>query len=465
EKELREFGGEVDDRIGRLDVRRKEFEGKLEVIIRELEKKNSERESLRNEIARIESEIDSKTSLIGKMEAEREAAESGLKKISKKEVTDKIEELKEVIGRLRDEERDITSNIKTLTKEMEMVEERAGEIESRINEIDRKEREYSSSIKELDKLYRENKDRMEALMEVERNMLGKMKGLTGERDRLYRESVEIENKIDSLSTKMETSLDLISRARARLPTLEQTLAEMMLETEGIEFDDKEIESVDELKAKIKDMESKMEKLQPVNMLALEEYERQEERRKKFEDDIARLKEQRRNLIRLVNEIEGKKKDSFYEVYNAVKENFERIYTELLGGGEATLVLENQENPFDGGLIIKARPKGKKTMRLNALSGGEKSMASLAFIFAIQAYDPSPFYILDEVDMFLDGKNAERVADMIKDRSRSTQFISISLRRVTLNKADHIYGVTMQEGVSTLVGNVNLEQVEKIVEVK
>jgi chromosome segregation protein len=348
---------------------------------------------------------------------------------------------------------------------MEMVKGRAEEIKGRIEEIDRKEKEYTSEIKELNKSYRENKDKMEALMEVERNMLGKMKGLTKERDRLYRESVEIENKIDSLSAKMETSLDLISRAKARLPTLEQTLAEMMLETEGIEFDDKEIASVDELKAKIRDIEAKMEKLQPVNMLALEEYERQDERRKKFEDDIARLKEQRRNLIRLVNEIESKKKDSFYEVYNAVKENFERIYTELLGGGEATLMLENPENPFDGGLIIKARPKGKKTMRLNALSGGEKSMASLAFIFAIQSYDPSPFYILDEVDMFLDGKNAERVADMIKERSRSTQFISISLRRVTLNKADHIYGVTMQDGVSTLVGNVNLEQVEKIVEVK
>jgi len=281
----------------------------------------------------------------------------------------------------------------------------------------------------------------------------------------FRESVEIENKIDSLSTKMETSLDLISRARARLPTLEQTLAELMLETEGIEFDEKELLSLDELKAKIKDMEGKMERLQPVNMLALEEYERQEERKKKFEDDIARLKEQRRNLIRLVNEIENKKKDSFYEVYDSVKENFERIYTELMGGGEATLMLENPEKPFDGGLVIKARPKGKKVMRLNALSGGEKSMASLAFIFAIQSYDPSPFYILDEVDMFLDGKNAERVADMIKERSRRTQFISISLRRVTLNKADHIYGITMQDGISTIVGNVNLAQVEEIVEVK
>jgi len=399
------------------------------------------------------------------MEKEREQAEARLKEISKKEVTSRIEELRREIDELKEKERNISSEIKTLSKEMEIVVEREKEVRGRIDEIERKEKEYSSEIKELQKIYSENKDKMEALMEVERSMLGKMKGLTKERDELYKESVEIENKIDSFSTKMETSLDLISRAKSRLPTLEQTLAEMMLETENYEFEGEEIPPIEELKARIKEIENRMERLQPVNMRALEEYERQDERRRKFEEDVHRLKEQRRNLIKLVEEIEKKKKDAFYTVYEAVKENFELIYTELLGGGEAELVLENKENPFEGGLIIKARPKGKRIMRLNALSGGEKSMASLAFIFAIQAYDPSPFYILDEVDMFLDGKNAEKVADMIKERSRNTQFIAISLRRVTLNKADHIYGVTMQEGISTIVGNVNLSQVEEIVEVK
>ena len=464
-KKLREFSDEVDDRIGRLEIRKKEFEGKLEVILKELGKKKEEHEKLQREIEQIGNEIQSKASLIEEMEKEREQAEARLKEISKKEVTSRIEELRREIDELKEKERNISSEIKTLSKEMEIVVEREKEVRGRIDEIERKEKEYSSEIKELQKIYSENKDKMEALMEVERSMLGKMKGLTKERDELYKESVEIENKIDSFSTKMETSLDLISRAKSRLPTLEQTLAEMMLETENYEFEGEEIPPIEELKARIKEIENRMERLQPVNMRALEEYERQDERRRKFEEDVHRLKEQRRNLIKLVEEIEKKKKDAFYAVYEAVKENFELIYTELLGGGEAELVLENKENPFEGGLIIKARPKGKRIMRLNALSGGEKSMASLAFIFAIQAYDPSPFYILDEVDMFLDGKNAEKVADMIKERSRNTQFIAISLRRVTLNKADHIYGVTMQEGVSTIVGNVNLSQVEEIVEVK
>lgn len=465
EKELREFSDEVDDRVERLEIRRKEFEGKLEIILKELGKKKEEYERIEEEFRQCEEGIKAKTSLIEELEKERVKTEEGLKEISKKEVTNRIEELKGEIESLREDERNISSEIKTLSKEMELIVERESEVSSRLREILDKEKEFSSQIKELQKIYSENKDKMEALMEVERTMLGKMKGLTKERDDLYRESVEIENKIDSLSTKMETSLDLISRAKSRLPTLEQTLAEMMLETENYEFEGEEIPPIEELKTRIKEIERRMEQLQPVNMRALEEYERQDERRKKFEEDVQRLKEQRKNLIKLVEEIEKKKKGSFYAVYEAVKENFEKIYTELLGGGEAELVLENPENPFEGGLIIKARPKGKRIMRLNALSGGEKSMASLAFIFAIQAYDPSPFYILDEVDMFLDGKNAEKVAEMIKERSRNTQFIAISLRRVTLNKADHIYGVTMQDDVSIIVGNVNLSQVEEIVEIK
>jgi len=97
----------------------------------------------------------------------------------------------------------------------------------------------------------------------------------------------------------------------------------------------------------------------------------------------------------------------------------------------------------------------KVLLLNALSGGEKSIASLAFIFSIQRYDPSPFYVLDEVDMFLDGVNAETVSRMIKDNSQDSQFIMVSLRKVALKEANHVYGVTMREtGISEMIGNID-----------
>jgi chromosome segregation protein len=143
----------------------------------------------------------------------------------------------------------------------------------------------------------------------------------------------------------------------------------------------------------------------------------------------------------------------------VNANFKRIYGQITLGGDAFLELENPEKPFEGGLIMKAQPPGKKVARLQALSGGEKSMTALALIFAIQEYEPSPFYLLDEVDQNLDGVNAELAARRMSQESSTAQFVVISLRKVTLKEADHIYGVTMAgNGLSQVIGNFDFNQI-------
>jgi chromosome segregation protein len=135
----------------------------------------------------------------------------------------------------------------------------------------------------------------------------------------------------------------------------------------------------------------------------------------------------------------------------VDANFRNIYAELSGGGEAYLSLEDEDAPFEGGMLIKAKPKNGKMLRLEALSGGEKSLTALAFVFAIQEYQPSPFYVLDEVDMFLDSVNAEMVARRVQKSASKAQFVQVSLRKVTLGKAEHLFGVTRQpNGVSKVI---------------
>ena len=199
----------------------------------------------------------------------------------------------------------------------------------------------------------------------------------------------------------------------------------------------------------------MRELEPVNMRALEEYEHQTERKKKLDEDVKHLKDQKKNLIKLVSEITEKKTERFYEVFNSINKNFRDIYADLSEGGEAELKIEDPNNVFDSGLTIKARPRGKKVLLLSALSGGEKSIASLAFIFAIQRYDPSPFYVLDEIDMFLDGVNAEMVSRMVKRNAEDSQFIMVSLRKIALKEANHVYGVTMRDtGISDMIGNID-----------
>jgi len=182
-------------------------------------------------------------------------------------------------------------------------------------------------------------------------------------------------------------------------------------------------------------------------------------KKKFDEDVKHLKEQRKNLVKLVDEITGKKTERFFEIFDEINKNFKEIYAQLSEGGEAELLLEDEKNIFESGLTIRARPRGKKILRLSALSGGEKSIASLAFIFAIQMYDPSPFYVLDEIDMFLDGVNAETVSRMIKRKAEDSQFITVSLRKIVLKEANHVYGVTMHDsGISEMIGNVDPKSV-------
>jgi chromosome segregation protein len=345
----------------------------------------------------------------------------------------------------------------TLEKKIELLEEKKNEITTRMENKIKESEEYKTSIKELKGSRSKFRDELKALMNVEEQMTGKIKNLTVSRDQIYKKTVTIENELDKSNTRVESYYDLISRAKYRMPTLEAAVKELEQELKLYNADvkDEKLPNVESLKDSMKVIEESMRELEPVNMRALEEYEHQSERKNKLDEDVKHLKDQKKNLVKLVDGITDKKKERFFEVYDAINKNFKMIYSQLSEGGEAELQLENPENLFDNGLTIKARPRGKKVLLLSALSGGEKSIASLAFIFAFQHYDPSPFYVLDEIDMFLDGVNAEIVSRMVKNKAQDSQFIVVTLRKIALKEANHVYGVTMRDtGISEMIGNID-----------
>lgn len=462
EDELRTLPSIDMEKIEKLEIRKREIENKLKNINGELEKREKEKEEIEEELNKLGEQIRVMEIKLERLEEEKKRKEEELYRIATREAIKEMEKLKEEIENLRKREVDLEGEKRAISKEYEIVLNKKEDIDKKIGEINLKINEIEKELEKEEKNYDESVNELRIYEEMERKLLSKTKGLTKERDELYKEIIEIENKIDNLSTKIETSIDLISKAKARLPTLESALAEIM--EINYEFNEEELPSMEEIKRRIKEIEETLQKIQPVNMRALEEYERQEERKKKFEEDLAKLKEQRKNLIKLEEEIKKRKRDAFFSVFEKINENFRKIYNEL-ADGEGELILENPNNPFEGGLMIKVKPEGKRALHLNALSGGEKSIASLAFIFALQAYEPSPFYILDEVDMFLDERNAEKVAKIISKKSSDTQFIVVSLRRITLKHAHHIYGVTISNGISTIIGNVNLKELEEMVEIK
>jgi chromosome segregation protein len=191
------------------------------------------------------------------------------------------------------------------------------------------------------------------------------------------------------------------------------------------------------------LEKAMQELEPINMLAIEEYNRVQKRYSILQERRETLSHEREAIIDKLNRYDEMKKDAFLTTFQEVNQNFNEIFKEL-SKGDGELIMEFPEDPLSGGMTIKARPAGKPFHRLEAMSGGEKSLTALSFIFAIQMFRPAPFYAMDEIDMFLDGVNAERVAKLIKKISSKAQFLVVSLRKPMIQQAKYTIGVTMQE---------------------
>ena len=210
-----------------------------------------------------------------------------------------------------------------------------------------------------------------------------------------------------------------------------------------------------LRKEISALKTEIRALGDVNVNAIEEYKEVSERYEFLtaqRDDIVKAEDNLRNIIA---ELEKAMKETFTERFKDIMEMFNKVFKELFGGGKATLSLVDEDDILESGIIINAQPPGKKLQNMMQLSGGEKSLTAIALLFAIQSLKPSPFCLLDEIEAALDDSNVKRFAKYLDRLSKDTQFIVITHRRGTMESADILYGITMQEkGVSTLV-SVNL----------
>ena len=210
-------------------------------------------------------------------------------------------------------------------------------------------------------------------------------------------------------------------------------------------------SIDEITAKIQRLQRRMDELGAVNMRALEDYDRVLARQQELQSQIETLSTERAQILERMKGYEDLKKETFLKTYNAISEQFKDIFHKL-SDGEGTLILENEENPFAGGLDIEAQPRDKKKQRLAGMSGGEKALTALSFVFAIQRYMPAPFYAFDEVDASLDGINVEKLAHIVQAQAETTQFIVVSHRKPMIESANRTIGVTQKEkGISKVTG--------------
>ncbi|MFW6450546.1 MAG: AAA family ATPase, partial [Nanoarchaeota archaeon] len=277
---------------------------------------------------------------------------------------------------------------------------------------------------------------------------------------------ELFTRKDKLNEKIQSDENNIIKLEEQVRSIDQTINNHSIARAGLEseleslheeykkFKDVELyksKSEEELKRDVSNLERQIENAGNVNMRALEVYDQINDEYQGLLQKREKLREEREEIIGMINEIESKKKDIFMNTFDKIDQSFRSMFQHLSSKGDSFLELEDPDNPFEGGMRIKVRITGKKFLDIRSLSGGEKTMTALAFIFSILEFEPASFYVFDEVDASLDKKNSELLADLIKKYSSKAQYIIISHKDGVISEAENLYGVSMNEdGISKVV---------------
>ena len=488
---------DMEDKLSSLEKKKAELEQKLDTVrtnysdaMSEFSKSKVELDNMNNNYAQSENILKEKTEFVKISAAKVDELGKTLDKIEEKHigildkianVQSQIEEVEKLINdkdlkELKEKTEGVEFEIKRLQTNLmnsnNDVNELNRQITFHVNLIETKNEEIDSieknnvKLEEDKKRYKEDIEllnkKIEGLKEQIEVIEEKLGKLLKERDDINNDLIELEKQKHIKTTDIERIAEQIESFKARRRELEPQMdtAREALENAGVEISKLEPVdlSIDEITSKIQRLERRMEELGDVNMRALAAYEEVLARQEELKLQIETLSKERKEILDRMNGYEQLKKETFMKTYNNINENFKEVFHQL-SEGEGELKLENPDDPLSGGLTIEAQPRDKKLQRLESMSGGEKSLTALAFVFAIQRYMPAPFYAFDEVDASLDTMNVERIAHMVQNQSKDTQFIVVSHRKPMIESANRTIGVTQKEKGITRVTGIKLRDEE------
>ncbi len=398
-----------------------------------------------------------------KLQEKQEELESVEKLIDEGE----LKKLKEKTSAVEDEIKNIEKSIMNIENE---IEKDQNQIKFQQTQIQTREIDIKKLSTDNENLKTEKEQFISEMAVVEEEI----KELEIQIEELGKTLVELQTKRDEIqeallnakSAKNKTQDDLERLAeqeesyKARRRELEPLLETILKEFEEQGINPKELEQIDtpldEINAKISKLQKKMDDLGDVNMRALNEFDEVMERQNSYKEKVQTLENEKNEIKTRMNGYQSLKKETFLEAYHAINANFKEVFAQL-SEGSGSLCLENEDDPFAGGLTFVANIRDKKNQKLAGMSGGEKSLTALAFVFAIQKYLPSPFYAFDEVDMHLDGPNVERLSTIITNQSKTAQFVVVSLRKPMLDNADRMIGVTQKDKGVTKISGIKIKE--------
>ncbi|MDO4273251.1 MAG: chromosome segregation protein SMC [Eubacteriales bacterium] len=368
-------------------------------------------------------------------------------------VTKDLEAIRLEASALEQRESFAGENLSRLVSEISGLEEEKSSIHEILQQGSQEMEKKQKSIEELKTVivsYHEQEETSAAQMEIwqkekdERNashkaFFARRDELSGQMSLLDKECFRLKSQIEKIEESREAQISYMWEEYEITPN------------NALSYRNEELNDLKEMKKEITRIKEEIRKLGSVNVNAIEDYKNLLERHTFLSGQYEDLVKAEETLMSIIQELDEGMRKQFTEKFQEIRREFDRAFKELFGGGKGTLELDEEEDILEAGIRIISQPPGKKLQNMMQLSGGEKALTAIALLFAIQNLKPSPFCLLDEIEAALDDSNVGRFAGYLQKLTKNTQFIIITHRRGTMNAADRLYGITMQEkGVSTLV---------------
>ena len=445
-REVDETSKRVKAELSRLRKLNAWLERKVKALRREASKNTRRAERLRSrarglvkkasklERRMLEKSTELLEARLSRLEEERERLESDAKRIRKR-----LEELRSRESRLAGKlEHALKPEVQKAEREVSDLRRRLEKVRT---DISNREGELRKALEDLDGL----ESKAEELREFLRNVAPSVRRLREELD-------SVEARISALNRDIESLGERRSRLMSELSVVEFEAKQVREELESIGWSSQpELQlSVDEAERRLKEVREEISSIGAVNQLAVEQYAEVVNSYKRLSVRLSELERERQSILDFIESIEREKREVFMRAFREISERFSRIFSRLSGGGVGMLKLQDEENPFSAGLEVLAQLPGKPMREVSGMSGGEKSIAAIAYLLALQTYLKAPFYLFDEVDAHLDDLNVRRLAEVLKAESANAQFIVISLKAAMVEAADRVYGFYARRGVSKAV---------------
>ncbi|MBU5426505.1 chromosome segregation protein SMC [Tissierella pigra] len=477
---------ESKEEIVELDKSIKETEHSIINIVNQKEKYINEINRLKESMYKAEKEIDNLGVEVKDYKDKEIEILSLLEKLDK-EITNKKEEIKNLTITYNEEKSIREEKLKNITDtkiNLNLINSNISNLQEKWNKNKFEINSIKDSIKEKEEMITLNIENIEEITKSKISLNAKIKELNliaqdtkEELEKLISNKTKFMEEFYSEQNKLNEINKVIGEVEKNINSNEVKLARITVQLENHhkklkdDYDlcyeealgqEVEIKNIQEAIVESRKLKVEIKELGTVNLSSIEEYKNLKERLDFILNQQKDLLSAKENLKEVIKDMENNMKTQFLMNFNKINDNFQEIFKNLFDGGQAELVLEEDENILDSGIEIKAQPPGKKLQSLTLLSGGEKSLTAVALLFAILTLKPSPFCILDEIDAALDEANISRYTSYLKTFYENTQFVLITHRKTTMEIADILYGVAMEEeGISKLISVKLKDNIDEI----